>query len=84
MVDANVLVSELLRVRGRGLIGDSALELRVSEETLDEALHEMTRRATRIVEQGRVNQDTANTMLDDARGLVERRILPIPREVYAD
>ena len=84
VVDANVLVSELLRVRGRGLIGDSALDLRVSEETLDEAFHEMTRRATRIVEQGRVNRDTANTMLDDARGLVERRILPIPREVYAD
>jgi hypothetical protein len=49
VVDANVLVSELLRVRGRGLIGDSALDLRVSEETLDEAFHEMTRRATRIV-----------------------------------
>lgn len=83
MVDANVLVSELLRVRGRGLIGDSALDLRISEETLDEALHEMAKRATRIVEQGRVSQDTANTMLDDARNLVERRIVPIPQEVYA-
>jgi hypothetical protein len=50
VVDAKVLVSELLRVRGRGLIGGSALELRVSEETLDEALHEMTLPyATRIV-----------------------------------
>ncbi len=84
VVDANVLVSELLRVRGRGLIGSSALGLRVSEQTLDEALHEMTRRAARIVEQGRVNRNTANTMLDDARGLVERRIMPVPREVYAD
>ena len=49
MVDAKVLVSELLRVRGRGMIGGSALELRVSEETLDEALHEMTMHAARIV-----------------------------------
>ena len=38
----------------------------------------------RIVEQGRVNRDTANTMVDDARGFVERRVLPVPREVYAD
>jgi predicted nucleic acid-binding protein len=83
VVDANVLVSELLRVRGRGLIGSSALVLHVSEEALDEALHEMTKRAARIVEQGRVNRDPANTMLEDAQGLVERRIVPVPREVYA-
>lgn len=83
MVDANVLVSELLRVRGRGLIGDSALDLRISEETLDEALHEMAKRATRIVEQGKLTQNAADTMLEDARNLVGRRIVPIPREVYA-
>lgn len=82
MVDANVLVSELLRVRGRGLIGDSALDLRISEETLDEALHEMAKRTTRIVEQGRISRNTADTMLEDARNLVGRRIVPIPQEVY--
>lgn len=83
MVDASVLVSELLRVRGRDLIGNSALVLSVSEEALDETLHEMNRRAARIVEQGRADRASADAMLDDARSLVERRVVPVPREVYA-
>lgn len=84
MVDANVLVSELLRVRGRGLIEGPILDLRVSEEALDEALHEMNKRAARIVEQGRANRASVEAMLDDARGIVGRRIVPVPREVYSE
>ena len=84
VVDANVLVSELLRVRGRGLIEGPALDLRVWEEALDEALHEMNKRAARIVEQGRANRASVEAMLDDARGLVDRRVVPVPREVYSE
>lgn len=52
VVDANVLVGELLRVRGRELFETVVLRLYISEQALDEALHEMSRRAARIVEQG--------------------------------
>lgn len=83
VVDANVLVGELLRVRGRGLFGNNVLQLHISEQALDEALHEMSRRAARIVEQGRVSRQAADAMLDEARGIVERRVSPVPPEVYA-
>jgi predicted nucleic acid-binding protein len=83
VVDANVLVSELLRVRGRDLIGNPTLVLSVSEEALDETLHEMNRRAARIVEQGRADRASADAMLDYARSIVERQVVPVPREVYA-
>lgn len=56
VVDANVLVGELLRVRGRELFERDVLHLRISEAALDEALHEMSHRAARIVEQGRVSR----------------------------
>jgi predicted nucleic acid-binding protein len=83
VVDANILVGELLRVRGRELFEKDILRLHISEQALDEALHEMSRRAGRIVEQGRASRQAADAILDDARGIVERRISPIPSEVYA-
>ena len=73
VVDANVLVGELLRVRGRELFEKDVLQLHISEQALDEALHEMSRRAGRIVEQARVSRPAADAMLDEARGAVERR-----------
>jgi predicted nucleic acid-binding protein len=83
VVDANILVGELLRVRGRELFEKDVLRLHISEQALDEALHEMSRRAAKIVDQGRASRQAADAMLDDARGIVERRISPIPSEVYA-
>jgi predicted nucleic acid-binding protein len=83
VVDANILVGELLRVRGRELFEKDVLRLHISEQALDEALHEMSRRAGRIVEQGRASRQAADAILDDACGIVERRISPIPSEVYA-
>ncbi len=66
VIDANVLVGELLRVRGRELFEKSILQLHISEEAFDEALHEMSRRAGRIVEQGRASRPAAYAMLDEA------------------
>lgn len=83
VVDANVLVSELLRVRGRDLIRKSTIELRISEETLEEANHEMGKRAAKIVEQGRASRASADKMLDEARMLLEEQIAPIPHETYS-
>jgi predicted nucleic acid-binding protein len=83
VVDANVLVGELLRVRGRELLERDVLHLRISEAALDEALHEMSRRAARIVEQGRVSRPAMDAMLDEARGIVESRISPVPSEISA-
>ena len=72
-----------MRVRGRELFEKGILRLRISEEALDEALQEMSRRAARIVDQGRASRLAADAMLDEARGVVERRISPVPSEVYA-
>ena len=65
VVDANVLVGELLRVRGREVFERGILRLHISEQALDEALHEMARRAARIVERGRASRQAADAMLDE-------------------
>lgn len=83
VVDANVLVSELLRKRGRELIESPALSLRVSEEVLGETLHELRNRAAKIVERRRASREAADKMLEDAAGSLERGTVQVPREVYA-
>ena len=84
VVDANVLVSELLRMRGRALIGDRSLRLRISEEALNEALHEMRRRAAKIVAQGRANREDMDATLNDALIIMRRWVVTMPREVYVE
>ena len=37
VVDANILVGELLRVKGQELLADKRLELYIAEKTLEEA-----------------------------------------------
>ena len=83
MVDANVLVSELLRTRGRELIESPSLSLRVSEEVLGETLHELRNRAAKIVERKGASREAADKMLEDAAGSLERGTAPVPREAYA-
>jgi len=57
--------------------------LRISEAALEEALHEMSRRAARIAEQGRVSRPAMDGMLAEARGIVESRSSPVPSQVSA-
>jgi predicted nucleic acid-binding protein len=83
VVDANVLVSELLRKRGRELIESPTLSLRLSEEVLDATLHSLRNRAAKIVERRRASREAADKMLEDAAGALERGTVPVPREVFA-
>lgn len=51
IVDANILVAELLRRRGRALMRDPRLSLRITEKVLDEAHYELRKRVAVIVSQ---------------------------------
>jgi predicted nucleic acid-binding protein len=50
VVDASVLVGELLRRAGRERLGDERLELFLPEHTWDEVRHEVPKRAQRLGE----------------------------------
>ena len=57
VVDASVLVAELLRHRGRELFAHPNLRAVVAEDQWDEAEHEITKRLATIVGQGRLAVD---------------------------
>lgn len=62
-VDANILVSELLRVQGRALIADERLELFIAEKAMEEALHELAKRVNRIAETKGLTEQRLNDLL---------------------
>jgi predicted nucleic acid-binding protein len=63
VVDASVLVAELLRERGRKLLMDAKLELAITDAQWSETQHELARRFTILVERGQLARATADELL---------------------
>lgn len=56
----------------------------ISEAAWSEALHELPKRAEKIVMQGRMEREQADGLLREAIRLAEERVLTIPRTIYGD
>ena len=59
VVDANILVGELLRERGREIISHKQLELFMATKIWEESVHELRKRTTAIAERGQLSPKTA-------------------------
>ena len=84
VVDANVLIAELLRVRGRALVARPDLELFQAARAFDETEHEMRRRVAIIARQGSLLPDEAAQLLTDALTVRDRAVRLVPLDIYAD
>lgn len=82
IIDANVLIGELLRERGRNLIKSSVLTLYITERVLDETRYELERRVSLMVSQGRVNRVEKQIFLRTAREIIEANITVVPESGY--
>jgi predicted nucleic acid-binding protein len=67
VVDANVLVGEVTRKRGRLLLAHSDLELLITDRAWDEAQHEIRKRYEDIARAGRLSE----AALDAAEGAIQ-------------
>ena len=65
VVDASVLVAELLRRRGRELLARPDLQCLVAEDQWDEAQHELDKRVASIVGQGRPDERPGPAAAED-------------------
>lgn len=84
VVDASVLVAELLRTRGRALVAHSGLDFILAAETLSETKHELTKRVTQLERHGHVKPEIAQQFVDDALAILTARVSLVPPNVYAD
>ena len=83
VVDANILVGELIRGRGRKLIARPELELYIAESAWEEACHELSKRIAAMVQKGVFSSQVGQDLLADAIALAEARVSLVPHEVYA-
>jgi len=83
VVDANVLVGELLRPRGRELLRRSEFRLYAAEKVLDETRYELRRRITLMRNQGRLGEVTESELLELATGAIDTYVTLIATSFYS-
>lgn len=83
VVDANILVAELIRKRGRELIVHPALELYMAQMAWEETCHELSKRVKKMVQKQVFSEEVGQKLLTDAIALAETKVCVIPHEVYA-
>ncbi|MGI8915453.1 MAG: PIN domain-containing protein, partial [Chloroflexota bacterium] len=82
VVDANILVAELLRARGQMLVINPRLKLSIADRALGEARHELRQRITLLVQRGRLSPDNGAAMLARALHLMNLRVAVLPEGQY--
>jgi predicted nucleic acid-binding protein len=82
VVDASVLVAELLRERGRKSLTDTRLELAITDAQWDETRHELTRRLTILVERIQLSKTTAEELLQNALELAATNLILFDETAY--
>ena len=83
IVDANILVSELIRQRGRKLIARPELELYMAEKAWDETTYELNKRVNKIIDKGIFSLTVGQNLLKDGIALAEARVVIVPHKIYA-
>jgi predicted nucleic acid-binding protein len=74
IVDANILVGELLRKRGRALFHRLDLTLHASERVINEAQYELNRRVTKMVNQQRFAKIDGQTLLNATQQVISAKV----------
>ena len=82
VVDANILVAELIRVRGRKLIIRPELELYMAEKAWEETTYELNKRIQKMIDRGVFSQAVGQNLLTDGITLAEAKVSIVPHEVY--
>ncbi|NEP77588.1 MAG: nucleotide-binding protein, PIN domain-containing protein [Okeania sp. SIO3B3] len=77
VVDTNILVAELLRIRGRDLIFSQSLELFLAEKMKSEAQYELQKRISIIVNKSNLTPEEGQLELERALGLINNRITTV-------
>jgi predicted nucleic acid-binding protein len=82
VVDANILVSELLRQRGKELIQNPGLILYVTESVLSETSHELRERINAIIHKKGASEELGEKLLEAAQNVINTKINIIEESVY--
>jgi predicted nucleic acid-binding protein len=82
VVDANILIGELLRKRGRELIQHPQLDLYISERVFSESNYELNNRVNIMVKQGKMDEMLGNEVFEEAKSIIDSFINVVPIKEY--
>ncbi|MEW6755721.1 MAG: PIN domain-containing protein [Candidatus Latescibacterota bacterium] len=83
VVDASVLVGELLRARGRARLGDTRLDLFLPERVWGELRVELPRRVAAFAQQRQLEPGVADTLVALCLAAVEANVTLLDEAVYS-
>ena len=83
VVDANILVAELTRKRGRALIAGARRELLITEKPWEKSQHELAKRYRAIAERTGVSSESADEQFKLAVRLAEMNVQVMEQPFYA-
>lgn len=83
VIDANILVGELLRERGKAMMQSSQYTLYAAENVLSETLHELRKRVEIIVNQRQMPEAVGQTLLIAAEAVIAEYIQLVAESEYS-
>jgi predicted nucleic acid-binding protein len=83
VVDASVLIAEVLRVRGRKLLEHPNLDLVLATEMWEETEHELRKRTEHLTRRGSLLEPEAARLLALAQTTIATRVTLVSPDTYA-
>jgi predicted nucleic acid-binding protein len=82
VVDASVLVSELLRARGRARLADERLELFLAEHTLSEVRHEVPKRVAAFIRHRGLEAEAGRSLVERCFDAMDANLIVVAEVAY--
>ena len=82
IIDANILIAELLRQRGRELLRSKQLVIYASEKVVDETNYEIQKRIRHMITIGKLSKEAGADLTQVASLPLETRIITVPQIEY--
>ena len=84
VIDANILIGELLRKRGRWLLAQETFNLYITERAWDETQYELKRRTAAIALKQKLTAEEQQQLVDNAIEFGAALLDPIPKDDFKD
>jgi predicted nucleic acid-binding protein len=82
IIDANILIAELLRQRGRELLRNRQLLIYAADKVIEETNYEIQKRISRMITTGKLSQEASSDLIKAASQPLETRIIKVPQIEY--
>ena len=83
VLDASVVVGDLLRVSGRARLADARLELFLAQHTADEVAHELPKRIAAFAARHGLDETLTERLVSDCRAAIDANVEVVPEVAYA-